>query len=97
MNLKQRANKKQKLLNACLASSGGQGKYTKASLSLRFRQHCQFLTSPFAVKNNFFEGIDKSESDCRQCRNHTLHKNIFLENLRSVFQQVIMSQTNLTV
>jgi hypothetical protein len=26
-----------------------------ASLEVRFRQHCQFLTSVFRVKNNFFE------------------------------------------
>ena len=45
------------------ASSGGHGKYTKASLSLRLRQHFQSLTSPFVVKNNLFEGIDKGESD----------------------------------
>ena len=107
MNIKQRVNKKQKLLSTCkkkynieidsLASSGGQGKYTKAYLSLRLRQHCQFSTSPFVVRSNFFEGIDKSESDWRQFRNHTLHKNFFLENIRSVVQQVVMTQTNLTV
>jgi len=60
MNLKQRLNKKQKLISTykkkksniemdSAASSGDQGKFTKASLSLRLRQHYQLLTSQFVV------------------------------------------------
>jgi hypothetical protein len=39
-----------------------------ASLGLRLRQHCQFLTLDIFVKNTFWEVINKNKWDCHQCR-----------------------------
>jgi hypothetical protein len=68
-----------------------------AFLGLRLRQHCEFLTLAFFVKNFFFEKELIKTNDCPQCQIIKLSRNVYLEKIRSVLQQTMLSLTDLTL
>ena len=65
---------------------------------LRFRQHRQYLTLVFFffVKQDFEKGLIEAKQIAIKAE-YKLYKNDYLDKIRSVVQQITMSQTHLTV
>jgi hypothetical protein len=63
---------------------------------LVLRQHCQFLILALLLKYSSLKIMNKRKG-VPSMPNHKLPKNTYLEKIRSMFQEIVMLQTDLAL